>query len=238
MVDVLARDSASAETLAIARTRNILDALNLFTDLVPYNHGWLYLRGDSGRGHQVVPIQKGNGDFGASFTALDPMGSLSWKSLRTTKRIGRPLRNLEKLARFPAPSDTCGALLLTASQWAGRATVDRRREQSFLLYAIALETMMLPTQESQGLGHRLRLRVAHLLGRNEAARKRIAAEMGRLYGVRSKVVHAGSYQVTDEDLGRLRSFVKGTLFRLLATPTTHFMKRQELSEWLDRKLLR
>jgi hypothetical protein len=37
VVEVKARDSESAQTLAFRRTRQILDLVNVFTDLVPYN---------------------------------------------------------------------------------------------------------------------------------------------------------------------------------------------------------
>ena len=46
---------------------------------------------------------------------------------------------------------------------------ERRREASFLLYAIALETMMSPTTEGQSVGQRLRLRVAHAARRLDFA---------------------------------------------------------------------
>jgi hypothetical protein len=49
---------------------------------------------------------------------------------------------MSRLARTAQPN-SCGATLLAAAQWAGRATIERRCEQSFLLYAIALEKMML-----------------------------------------------------------------------------------------------
>jgi hypothetical protein len=238
-VDISARDSASAERLALRRTRQILDVLNLFSDLVPYNSGWIYLRGETAPAIQVLPIQKRGSNFlTVSFGRLKPLAPMSWKSLRATKHIALPLRSLDRIARARNIDKTCAALLLTGAQWAGRATIDRRREQGFLLYAIALETVMLPTKETQGLGHRLRLRVAHLLGETVAARERLAKQMTDLYDVRSKIVHAGSYEVTDVDLGRLRSLVKGTLFRLLATQKIHSMNPKQLSEWLDRKLLR
>jgi hypothetical protein len=163
---------------------------------------------------------------------------MSWKSLRAAKHIAAPLSGLSRLAKSTLTNDKCGSLLLAAAEWAGRATVERRREQSFLLFAISLETMMLPVKETQGLGHRLRLRVAHLLGRSLEARERIAKDVSRLYGVRSKIVHAGSYEVTDTDLGRLRQLVKSCLFRLVANRKLHSMKRDEYSEWLDRQLLR
>lgn len=238
VVEVEARDPTAADALALRKVRRIVDAVNLFTDLVPYNHGWLYLPGDTAKSRMVVAVQKEDGGFFPRFTNRDPLADVSWKSLRAATHIAAPFGSLSRLARSTPAIGKCGSLLLTAAEWAGRATVERQREQSFLLFAISLETMMLPVKETQGLGHRLRLRVAHLLGRSIEARQRIAKDVSRLYAVRSKIVHAGSYEVTDADLGRLRQLVKSCLLRLLAIRKLHAMERDDYSEWLDRQLLR
>jgi hypothetical protein len=237
VVEVEARDSESAEALALRRTRQILDVVNLFTDLVPYNYAWLYLPGEAASSLTSVPTLTRAGAFSVPLTRIEPVGNVSWKAVREAKHIAKAFRGLDRLARAAEGRDTCGAVLLNAGQWIGRATVERRREEAFLLYTIALETMLLPMQ-AQELGYRLRLRAAHVLGKTIAARERIAADVSTLYTVRSKIAHAGSYQVTDEELGRLRSYVKGTLFRLVTTPKIHAMTRQQLDAWLEGKLLR
>jgi hypothetical protein len=237
-VEVRARDSHSAEVLALRRTRQAIALVNLFTDLVPYNYGWVYLRGEATPSQQIVPIQNAKGDFTASHSTLEPFASMSWKALREAKGIAGPFRTLNRLSGSTGKSDNAAGVLLSAAQWVGEATVERRREKSFLLYAIALETMMLPTHEGGELGYRLRLRAAHVLGRTVTARERIAKEVGRLYGVRSRIVHAGSYEVTDSDLGSLRAIVKGALFRLLEFRDVRSLSRQEMAAWLDRKILR
>jgi hypothetical protein len=237
-VKVQARDSQSAEVLAIRRARQTIAVVNLFTDLVPYNYGWVYLRGEATRSQQIVPIQNVKGDFAASHTTLEPFADVSWKALSQAKGIARPFRTLNRLARSGNRFDSGARVLVSAAQWIGEATVERRREQSFLLYAVALETMMLPTHEGGELGYRLRLRTAHVLGKTLPARERIAREVGRLYGIRSRIVHAGSYEVTDSDLGSLRAIVKGALFRLLHFHELQLLSRQELAVWLDRKILR
>ena len=237
VIEVKARDSSSARGLAVRRARQVIDVLNVFTDLVPFNHGWLYMPGDAAKVLVVVPTQKHNGDFSADFRRLKPFEDVSWKGVKDAKSISTALTRLGGFLRSDHASTSCAALLLAAAQWTGRATVDRRREQSFLLYAIALETMILPTMEGE-LSYRLRLRVAHLLGRTPESRERIAADVSHLYGVRSRIVHSGSYEVTDEDLGRLRSIVKGCLLRLLSQRAIHSLSAKEFSGWYDRKLWR
>ena len=49
VVTVEAKDNESAQVIAIKKTRKILDILNFFSALVPYNpNAWAYLSGDSG----------------------------------------------------------------------------------------------------------------------------------------------------------------------------------------------
>ena len=60
--------------------------------------------------------------------------------------------------------------VISSLQWADRATVERRREQAFLLYAIALESLVLADEDKQELKYRLRVPVAHLLGEDEQKR--------------------------------------------------------------------
>lgn len=70
---VSARDSDAAERLARQRVRGVIDVLNFFTDLVPYCHGWLYLRGETSRSHQVVMVQDGHGVISAKRETLAPL---------------------------------------------------------------------------------------------------------------------------------------------------------------------
>ena len=96
-VEVQARDSHSAEVLALRRARQTIAVVNLFTDLVPYNYGWVYLRGEATRSQQIVPIQNAKGDFTASHTTLEPFADMSWKALSKAKGIAGPFRTLNRL---------------------------------------------------------------------------------------------------------------------------------------------
>ncbi len=237
-IEVEARDFSAAQELALRRTRQVLDSINAFSDLIPYNYGWIYLPGDAARAKRILPIQRvADGSATTSYTALDPLTTFSWKKLRGEKTLFRYFLRLATLAQH-SRSDTCGSLVASAAQWIGRATIDRRREEAFLLYSIALETLVLPGEKTGELGYRLKLRVAHLLGRSPASRERLAKDMTRLYGIRSAIVHAGSYEVTDEDLGLLRTTVKRVLFRLLRATATHTLTYDQLAAWLDRRILR
>jgi hypothetical protein len=114
-----------------------------------------------------------------------------------------------------------------------------RREEAFLLSAIALETIMLPGSGSNELAYRLRLRVAHLLGETLDERREIIRKIRNLYNIRSKIVHDGAYEVTDAELRQIRSFAKKATWRLLETP--YLRKCPSLADmetWFESQILR
>ena len=81
--------------------------------------------------------------------------------------------------------------------------------------------------------YRLSLRVARLLGRSREQRAEVKKSVADLYDVRSKIVHSGSYEVTDEDLGRLRWLTKTVLLMLLRRRSLWKSSPNELDRWLE-----
>ena len=130
-------------------------------------------------------------------------------------------------------------LLITSARWAGRASTDPIREQAFLHYAIALETLMLPDSDTGGITFRLRLRTARFLVRSQDEREQLSKRIGRLYGTRSKIVHNGSFEVTDGDLRQLRFLTKSCIMRaMLHRRIRQLRSRQEYVSWLNKDILR
>ena len=99
-------------------------------------------------------------------------------------------------------------------QWAGKATVERRKEESFLLYAISLESLVLAENENVEMTYRLRQRVVHLIGKEDnESRVLLSKKISDLYTIRSKIVHTGYYQVTDADLSLIRLYSKSCILK-------------------------
>jgi Apea-like HEPN len=137
-----------------------------------------------------------------------------------------------------SPRRDIDELYLSAIQWAGRATVEPRREEAFLLFAIALESLILPTSDPMELTYRLRIRTAHLLGATARERERISEETGKLYGIRSNIVHNGYYQITEVELARIKRKTKQAIFALLSSRTAQGCKdKKELNKWFENKIL-
>lgn len=234
VVKVGARDFDSAAIRARVAIRAAIDSINFFDELVPYNHGWLYLPSEGASALEIAPIVSSDGQVLLPHKVVGPLAHFSLENLRKNREVLRQVQSLSLLSRTVAPK-TAGEVLLTAVRWAGRASVEPRREQSFLLFAIALETVALP-QHSQELTYRLSLRVSTLLGRTYAQRADIRKAVSDFYAVRSKIAHSGSYEVTDEDLGRLRWITKAVLLELLRRRGLWKRSVKSFDTWLEEQV--
>ena len=128
--------------------------------------------------------------------------------------------------------------IIAAIQWAGKATVESRKEEAFLLYAISLESLVLLENEKEELTYRLRTRVAHLLGKDLEGRKIISENVRDLYDIRSKIVHSGSYQVTDANLSLIRFYSKSCILHIFNDePFSSMNSIVSLVQWFNEKAL-
>lgn len=129
--------------------------------------------------------------------------------------------------------------ILSAFQWAGRATVDTRREEAFLLYMISLESLVLGREKHPEITFQLRLKTAHLLRRDSNdERKTLFKRLGVLYDIRSKIVHSGHFQVTDAELREARQYAKQALAIVMSEkPFCEMSDAKELDNWLEGRLI-
>lgn len=241
VVEVEAVEWGAAEARALREIRRTLDVINFFSDLVPYNHGHLRLPGDGPRAKlAVLQLCHSDGGWGDFHERRSWVGGLGDVSLRKfTEYDERRQIGFVYASQLLTPSRSALADHLVASlQWAGRATVDSRPEEAFLLYAIALESFVLAEGDLGELTYRLKLRVAHLLGGDAERRREIFAHVGRLYKVRSSIVHSGRYHVTSEDLGLMRWLTKACLVRACTLEElTRMTTTGDLVEWFQSRLL-
>jgi hypothetical protein len=110
--------------------------------------------------------------------------------------------------------------------------VEPKREESYLLFAIALETAALPISDTE-LTYRMGRRVAALLSRNRQRRSELRSQVGHLYAIRSRVAHSGFSEVSEHDLSTLRLVTKRTLLQLLHVPRVWTMTADEYDAWLE-----
>lgn len=127
--------------------------------------------------------------------------------------------------------------IVTAISWAGRANIELHRETSFLYCVISLETLLAKEGARGGVTERIKRRVSNLLGRSPKVKEIAYDEMGSLYGIRSRIVHAGySAGLTDVEFNQVRRLCQHAITAILTHEDYKDMSLvRELEDWLDQK---
>ena len=240
VVKVTAFDAKAAIALAERRIRATVECLNFFSDMIPYNDGWIFLptKQEMPGSNSMRLAVADDGSIKASGSDDEPVGRFSFAALRerTEGMVTVAVNRVDSL--LTEQRDKVEELILTAVRWAGRATVAKTREESFLLFAIALECLVLPTQSDE-LTYRLSQRVARLLGEDVDTRVKLAKRTKELYGIRSKVVHSGHYEVTEVECNEVRTIAKNVILKLLTNSNVEQCRKpKELHEYFEKLTLK
>ena len=131
-----------------------------------------------------------------------------------------------------------GKRLVSGYEVAGIASVELKAHLSFLLFAIALESVVLGRQTQTEITYQLSARVAHLIAADVPSRRTLAKTVNELYSLRSKIVHTGESDVSEAQLEAIREICLNTLFALaILSPFANMKKIEELEEWFKDRLL-
>lgn len=236
-VHVEASDKEAALRLAERRLRLTIDVIDFFADL-RQGRTRIFLPGDAGP--SVRHALRIGTDGSTPDLAQVRVGPLVEFSFAQIPEPMTRLLELRKVSDWLAISRPCGLQdrILSALQWAGRAAIEERREEAFLLYAIALESLLLGDKSHVELRERLAFRGAHLLSGDPKARENVYDDLKVLYGIRSKIVHFGSVEVTDDELERIASVVRGALVTVLhMSPLSEMTNESQLEDWFKKQLL-
>jgi hypothetical protein len=239
-VPVRAKDSDAAIEIAIRELRLTFDLLNYFGGGVGNRQARAYLPWEA----TPFNLTAGVSDTEGYHTQLmhhewrGPWIPFSLDLLFTTpraKRGGFP-RALEILSKTNRSS--LEDRLLTAIQWAGRATVEERREEALLLFTVALESLVVNADEKDQITQRFAIRGAHLIGKDFVSRKLIYKRLKELYRFRSAIVHSGSIKIADADRDTIAHFVKVAIFTMLVVkPFCEMTTVEEFHTWFEDKIL-
>ena len=158
--------------------------------------------------------------------------------LRLSSYLSDAIARAEELLVHADTLDSFSSVLLSSLLWAGRATTEQNLEEAFLLYAIALETLMLPEGTQHELRFRLALRVACFLGDDYEERRHIVERIKNLYDIRSKIVHSGSFQVSKHEVMSMNSITKQAVLKALVDPRLRACKqRKDAAKWFEERVL-
>jgi hypothetical protein len=239
-VKVYAVDSEAALALAKKIARQTVDILNFYANLGQGPPAEVLLFAE-GRGPGVLYTLLFAEQPPAFQTPMERTGPHLRFSFDLPQLVGTGFERVSAiLAKVEKDRTAIEDKLISALQWAGRASVDPRAEESFLLFAIALESLLmeLEGEDRNEITEKLALRGAHLVARNLKSRLIVYRDLKRLYGVRSKIVHSGSIEVGETQLSEIRYYARLGLLTMLCSPSFSAMNsKEQLMNWLRRKLL-
>ncbi len=240
MVEVEAVEGEAARYQALAILKTTVDIINFYSDMLyPPGSSYISIFGNESTPSESLPLYiiKEKPILDQQIKQFGPNEAFSIQRLlygegrklgavRINNLLATKTRNLVE------------ERILSAMQWAGRATIDERNEESFLLYAIALESLVMERSNESELGYRLKTRISHLLGKDLTSRKQIRKDVSTLYGIRSAIVHKGAFEVSEVDLRLMRFLTKEAILTVLMSDEFAKIDSEDLFfEWFDNKIL-
>jgi hypothetical protein len=175
-----------------------------------------------------------NGKLTPSFRQAGPHRKIPLNQIATRPGFAR----ISELLLKESPTKLEDRILASV-QWAGRAQVEPRREEAFILYAIALESLLLGKDVKTDIAYRLAVRCAHLVGGLALGDKKLVVDkVQSLYDLRSRIVHSGNFVVSEEQLRLISEYAVSTLLTVIdRDPFRNMREVMELETWLEARLL-
>ena len=213
---VVARDQNAAIPLAIRDVGIALDCLNFFADMIPYNRARLWIPdGQTQLGSSLRFSIASDGSFQHS-----PKARFEWKySLSKLRELtdvaAASLSRVEALLRQTS-RNSVEELLLQGARWVGRAAAAESTEDGFLYSMIALECVALP-EKGSNISQRLARRISRILGIECEHENEFKRRIGKLYELRSDLVHDGSLEIADSDRDYLQWAALETVAQIVSS---------------------
>lgn len=238
VVEVKAHDRNAAEKLAERKVRTTLECMNFFSDLrpasqVPCQFLSVGRKPPSTSGRLIVSSCS-EVPYISKILNDEPVPPFSIARLRRRAdgEIKEAISRTEELLK-KRKTNKVEDLLLTSVCLGGRAGVKRMREESFLMFMIALECLILPKQGME-LGYRLSQRAAWFLGSTSDKRKSMKETINKLYKIRSKIVHSGVYEVPEEKYHQAYEVAKVSIIKMLTNQDIGGLSSlNKLDDWLE-----
>jgi hypothetical protein len=169
-------------------------------------------------------------EFGSKITGT-VLSRAEWDGFMKT-RGGAAVSDLLK------QTHTFANRVITGYVTAGTACVEPKPKLAFLLFAIALESVVLGEQVKTEITYQLSARVAHLLALPVAAKRSIVKQVNELYKLRSAIVHSGKSEISEANLYTIREICLSGIFTLATSSEFTGMKCvEELDQWFDDRML-
>jgi hypothetical protein len=237
-VIVHAVDSKAAHVLAKTTARQAVDILNFYANLGgnPPSEVLLF---SEGRGPGVLSTFLLSNERPAYSAPNERFGPYVQFSFGTDHLSKTGLDKMSGILKKQADDRTgIENRLVSTFQWAGKASVEPRKEEAFLWFAVSLESLLMDRSDHAEITEKLALRGAHLIGRNLNSRLTVYKDLKKLYGIRSKVVHSGSIDIGEDQLSEIRYYSKLAALTMLCSSSFAEMNTdEELMSWFRNKTL-
>lgn len=237
--EVKAKDYTPAIEMAMQEVMITINVINFYSDLVPYSLGWAYFPGeyDATTSTCFASDASRHGAYNIGSKVVGPLGTISIEKLLSyDKKENLGFR--KACIMLSSPSSKIQVRIIAGLHWAGRATIEKRLDISFLSYMIALESVILFEGKTEEISCRLRNRVACILESDPERRSQIVNDMKQLYAIRSRIVHNGYPDVTCLDVLKLSQISKRVLIRLLTGSEFEDIKEpSDLLNWFNRNVI-
>jgi hypothetical protein len=230
-VCVQATDGESAVAIARQKIGFSLNIWNFLSSAFIAQCYRAYLPGETVNARTMVVAETVPCDHLIYETRLGPCPPLLFDGMPNFAVWKETLDKITSLSPSNLPNSAVNRLLY-ALNWAGRAVIEEQEEQAFSLYTVALETLLIRSDDKFKKTQKFGTRCAALLGNDEAARNGIHNTALHLYEVRSKIVHIGLPFVPAHDLGTVRSYAISAILVVLDATEIHDATEQEMDEWI------
>lgn len=220
---------AAAEIQARQKLRDICDGLaGLVSLLLPQRARENDPR-QAAESSILVDVSSQNG------SGLEMLPGIKFDVTFLLKHAQQPLPRTVLRIMKAGPAVGGARRFITALRWLGRGHCARTEIEAFMSCAIALEAL-LGASKAGGIGHTLRLRCAHLVGRSRTERLRIFDQMESHYELRSNVVHANIGAVEYHKLLELKMILRSALVMYYKRG---FLRRSDdqIEDWFNGRLI-
>jgi len=235
-VTVQAQDYGAANLVALKQLRLAVDVVNFFTDVFGGAYQFLFLPGDREMTHTTSFMLQESRLSHTSSTNSGPLAP-TYLGYINEKRAHRSGFDRVSLLLGAKNRSALEDRLLASVQWAGRAAVEQRGEEAFLLFIIALESLLLKKDIVAELRFRFALNGSHLLVTKLDVRKRVFDDLTKAYDKRSQIVHSGSTQVAITELRRIHTYVRDAILAVLLNPVFIEMDEDQFDNWFKERAL-
>jgi hypothetical protein len=224
----------AASSLATKKLRSAIDVINFFADVLGSAGTCMFLPGDTEPTHQVSLMFQESAESASQIRTIGPLAPLYLGHINEARARSIGFDRASSLLG----KDGRNALenrILTSLQWAGRAVDETRHEEAFLLYVIALESLLLIKDQTTEMRFRFALNGSHLLADKFEDRRGIFNELRDAYDKRSQIVHSGSTQVAITELSRIHALTRNAVLTVLLNEP--FRNMDQFENWLKDQAL-